>query len=366
MTESENRPVFGIARRERIMDQLRIAGAVRVADLAREFAVSELTVRRDIGELADRGLITRVHGGATLRSRLDTTVAPRASTAGPRYRVGMVVPSLSYYWPQIVVGARAAATELGVQLVLRGASYEAADQRRQISSLIDSGGFHGLIVGPENQGPDGHALLSWLEQLPVPAVLVERQAPSSLALTRLEWVTTDHVFGGYQAASHLAALGHRSVGILTSSQSPTSGQLRRGWAKAVEELGLVQTVDLNASLDSLEGDERADFVDRMLGQLRETGTTAMMIHSDPQALLVQQHAIDRGWSLPDELSIIAYDDEVAENGAPPITALRPPKQHVGRRAVEVMLARLVEGPSRPVERVQVVPVLHPRESTVAM
>ncbi|GAA3939415.1 substrate-binding domain-containing protein [Microbacterium soli] len=355
--------MFGIARRERIMDELRVAGAVRVADLAREFGVSELTIRRDIGELADRGLVTRVHGGATLRSRLDTTVAPHAASGGPRYRVGIVVPSLSYYWPQVVIGARAAATELGVQLVLRGSSYEAADQRRQISSLVESGGFHGLIIAPENQGPDGHALLSWLEQLPIPVVLVERRAPASLALTRLEWVTTDHVFGGYLAASHLASLGHRSVGILTSAQSPTSWQLRRGWAQAVEELGLQATIDLNASLDTLEGPERADFVDSLLDQVRGSGTSAMLIHSDPQALLVQQNALDRGWSLPEDLSIVAYDDEVAENGALPISALRPPKQHVGRRAVELMLARLVEGAARPVERVQVVPVLHAREST---
>jgi DNA-binding LacI/PurR family transcriptional regulator len=366
MMESETPPVFGIARRERIMDQLRVAGAVRVANLAREFGVSELTIRRDIGELADRGLVTRVHGGATLRSRLDTTVTPRASAGGPRYRVGMVVPSLSYYWPQVVLGARAAATELSVQLVLRGASYEAADQRRQISSLVDSGGFHGLIVAPENQGPDGHALLSWLEQLPVPVVLVERRAAASLALTQLEWVTTDHVFGGHLAASHLASLGHRTVGILTSAQSPTSWQLRRGWVRAVEELGLELTIDEDASLDYMDGPERAQFIDTLLDRVRSTGTTAMLVHSDPQALLVQQNALDRGWSLPEELSIIAYDDEVAENGAPPITALRPPKQHVGRRAVEVMLARLVEGAARPVERVQVVPKLYSRESIVAL
>ncbi|MFD5215400.1 substrate-binding domain-containing protein [Microbacterium sp. NPDC058345] len=359
------KPVFGIARRERIMDELRLHGAVRVADLAREFEVSELTIRRDIGELADRGLVTRVHGGATLRSRLDTTVTPRAVSA-PRYRVGMVVPSLSYYWPQVVIGARAAATEVGVQLVLRGASYEAADQRRQITSLVESGSIHGLIVAPENLGPDGHALLTWLEQLPLPVVLVERRTPSSLALTSLEWVTTDHVFGGYLAASHLATLGHRSVGILASAQSPTSWQLRRGWSQAVAELGLTQTLDLNASLDDMEGPERADFVGALLDQLRETGTSAMLIHSDPQALLVQQNALDRGWALPEDLSIIAYDDEVAENGSPSITALRPPKQHVGRRAVEVMLARLTEGAGRPVERVQVVPTLHPRESTAAV
>ncbi len=366
MTEGDARPTFGIARRERIMDELRRAGAVRVTDLARELGVSELTIRRDIGELADRGLVTRVHGGATLRSRLDTTVAPRAASAGPRYRVGMVVPSLSYYWPQVVIGARATATDVGVQLVLRGSSYEPADQRRQITSLVESGSVHGLIVAPENLGADGHALLTWLESLPVPVVMVERRAPASLALTSLEWVTTDHVFGGSLAADHLAALGHQRVGILTSSQSPTSWQLRRGWSQAVDELGLVATIDVNASLDYMEGPERAQFVTGLLEQVRETGTTAMLIHSDPQALLVQQNALDRGWRLPEDLAIIAYDDEVAENGEPPITALRPPKQHVGRRAVEIMLARLVEGAKRPVERVQVVPTLHPRESTVRL
>ncbi len=365
MSERESKPVFGIARRERIMDEVRRTGSVRVADLARQLAVSELTVRRDIGELADRGLVTRVHGGATLRSGLDTTVAPRAAAPGPRYRVGLVVPSLSYYWPQVVIGARAAATEVGVQLVLRGASYEASDQRRQITSLVESGSIHGLIAAPENLGADGHALLAWLEQLAIPVVLIERRAPAPLALTTLEWVTTDHVFGGFLAADHLAALGHRRVGILTSEQSPTSWQLRRGWGQAIEELGLESTIDVNASLDYMEGPERTAFVTGLLEQVRSTGTTGMLIHSDPQALLVQQNALDRGWVLPDDLAIIAYDDEVAENGEPPITALRPPKQHIGRRAVEVMLARLTEGHRRPVERVQVVPTLHPRGSTAA-
>ena len=140
-------PAFGLSRREHILDELRRTGSVRVADLARELRVSELTIRRDIGHLADRGLVTRVHGGATLRSRLDTTV-PASAGAPIRFRVGMVVPSLSYYWPHIMIGARAAATDLGVQLILRGASYSVDDQRRQISSLVESGSLHGLIVAP--------------------------------------------------------------------------------------------------------------------------------------------------------------------------------------------------------------------------
>ncbi|MGG1910068.1 DeoR family transcriptional regulator [Microbacterium sp. NRRL B-14842] len=54
---------------------------MRVAELARDFGVAELTIRRDVTALADRGLLTRVHGGAVLRSALDTTVA-RAALPG--------------------------------------------------------------------------------------------------------------------------------------------------------------------------------------------------------------------------------------------------------------------------------------------
>ncbi|GAA2974833.1 substrate-binding domain-containing protein [Microbacterium terrae] len=335
-----------------------------MADLARTLGVAELTIRRDIGQLADRGLLTRVHGGATLRSRLDTTVPLETTAAPTRFRVGMVTPSLTYYWPHIIVGARAAATELGVQLVLRGASYSVADQRRQIGSLVDSGTLHGLLVAPETLGADGRALLHWLESLPIPVVLVERRAPSALALTRLEWVTTDHVFGGSLAADHLASVGHRRVGIVTSAGSPTSLPLRRGWDRAVTELGLECLVDLDIPLEVMEGPSRDAEIARLLERCRATGTTAVLVHSDPEAVRIQQYARDTGWSVPADLAILAYDDEVAENAEPPITALRPSKQHVGRLAVETIVGRLTEGARRPIQRTLVLPTLHLRESTV--
>ena len=364
MNETSDPPAFAVSRRERILDELRRSGSVRVADLARQLDVAELTIRRDIGHLADRGLLTRVHGGATLRSRLDTTVPVAGHIDAPiRFRVGMVVPSLSYYWPQIIVGARSAATEQGVQLVLRGASYSVDDQRRQIATLVHSGTLHGLIVAPETLGADGRALLGWLESLPIPVVLAERRAPSSLAVTSLEWVTTDHVFGGSLAAAHLASLGHRRVGILTSTGSPTSWQLRRGWDRTIGELGLECRIDVAATLEEMDVDSRQVYIAELLERCRETSTTALFVHSDPQAVLLQQHALDHGWSIPDDLAIIAYDDEVAPSAEPPITALRPPRQHVGRLVVETMVARLTEGPRRPVQRTYVLPELNARAST---
>ena len=53
-------------RQAAIVDRLRDHGAVRVADLVIDLGVSDMTVRRDLEALAERGLLAKVHGGATV------------------------------------------------------------------------------------------------------------------------------------------------------------------------------------------------------------------------------------------------------------------------------------------------------------
>ncbi|WP_406313009.1 DeoR/GlpR family DNA-binding transcription regulator [Streptosporangium sp. NBC_01639] len=52
-------------RQQAILDRVRNSGGVRVADLVREFGVSDMTIRRDLEVLAERGQVAKVHGGAT-------------------------------------------------------------------------------------------------------------------------------------------------------------------------------------------------------------------------------------------------------------------------------------------------------------
>jgi len=52
-------------RQAAILDRVRAAGGVRVSELATEYGVSDMTIRRDLESLADRGLLAKVHGGAT-------------------------------------------------------------------------------------------------------------------------------------------------------------------------------------------------------------------------------------------------------------------------------------------------------------
>jgi DeoR/GlpR family transcriptional regulator of sugar metabolism len=60
--------VLAAQRQSRILEEVNLAGGVRVSDLARLLGVSDMTVRRDLEALAARGLLDKVHGGATARS----------------------------------------------------------------------------------------------------------------------------------------------------------------------------------------------------------------------------------------------------------------------------------------------------------
>jgi DNA-binding LacI/PurR family transcriptional regulator len=64
------------------------------------------------------------------------------------------------------------------------------------------------------------------------------------------------------------------------------------------------------------------------------------------------------------MAVVGYDDEVAYLAEPAISAVRPPKRYVGRVAVQLVSARLSEGRSRPVHRIELNPDLIVRESSV--
>ncbi|WP_022882798.1 substrate-binding domain-containing protein [Gryllotalpicola ginsengisoli] len=357
---------FSVQRKERLLEQLRVDGAVSVRELSELLGVSEMTVRRDINDLARQGLITRVHGGATLRSALDRTVAGREPGDGGfnRYTLGMVVPSLDYYWPQIVNGARMAAVQAGARVILRGSMYDARDNRRQIQALLDTAGVHGILAGPETAGPEGHELLRWLDSLPIPVVLTERRPARGVITTRLESVSTDHGHGAEGALLHLRAAGHERIGLLAARTSPTAGPVRRSWMEVLRLLGQepAQTIDDDAN--DCDGPKSAAFMDTVLERCRKTGTTALLVHPDRQAVRFVQHCVDRGVRVPDDLAVVAYDDEVAHLGQPAISAVRPPKSWVGKVAVELLVARLEEGAARPLHHVQLEPELIVRDSSV--
>ena len=358
-TAESSRGLLQVARRRQLLEALRRDGTVRVSDLTQELGAAAVTIRRDIAELAEQGVVRRVHGGATLiRSEEGPALAGTHAVGGT---VGMLVPSLEYYWPDVVRGAEEAGEQLGLSLALRGSGYQVDDDLPHLVRLVEQVGVQALVAAPRLDAPTSEHTLGWLAECGMPTVLVERSATVGSHHAVMESVTSDHVLGGAMAVRHLTSLGHRKVGLLISEGSPTGPHIHQGWAEAAVECGFDPASTVDAHLPSLREDlEHA--LDDVLDACLRTGTTAIVVHADTEAMALVQRCEVRELSVPADLSVVAYDDEVAGLFSPPLTAIRPPRRSLGRAAVELVAARLAD-PGRPAHRVVISPSLRVRESS---
>ncbi|WP_030936023.1 DeoR family transcriptional regulator [Streptomyces sp. NRRL B-24720] len=75
-------------RQEAILRELRRHGSVRSRELAEQLGVTPMTIRRDITELAGRGVLARIHGGAALPRPRPALCLPRTSSRQLKRHVG--------------------------------------------------------------------------------------------------------------------------------------------------------------------------------------------------------------------------------------------------------------------------------------
>lgn len=331
-------------RQERILAELRVHGSLSASDFADREGISAMTVRRDLSELAERGLVRRVHGGAVSVETLPTAGAPHRPAprppgdhddtgGGALFTIGLVVPDPGYYFPKIVAGVAERTEALGGRVVLGVSRYDPARERQQVERLI-AAGVDGLLV--TTTVADAFDTLELLDQAPMPVVVVERSVAEAPVGADLESVRSDHESGAALAVRHLAALGHRRIGMAVFD-TPTTPQLRTGYDRTVRQLGLhqdapVEVIDETAGV----GEATAAYIQRCL----DTGTTAVFVHSDHYAVEFVETVTEMGLSIPDDLSVVAYDDEVAALADVPLTAVAPPKNDVGRFAATMCFERI--------------------------
>ena len=371
MSTPESRGALPVTRRAQLLDALQRQGTVRVSELTDVLGVTPITIRRDIAQLAREGLVQRVHGGATLLrpdedDGADAISGATAAAGAPEplelRTVGIFVPSLDYYWPEVVRGAEEEARIHGLRIVLRGSSYESDDDRAQLGRLIEQAGVDALVIAPHMSAPTAAATMDWLASTGIPLVLVERTASVGPHHAAVESVVSDHALGAALAVRHLASLGHLKVGLVISGQSPTSPHVRRGWLEAVDECGFAADSTVDALVPSPRSPEWEPALDAVLDDCLASRTTALLVHADAEAMAIVQRCEARGISVPGDLSVVAYDDEVAGLFSPALTAVRPPRQSIGRAAVQLLAARLAE-PERPTHRIMISPSLRVRESS---
>src|SRR5690625_887759 len=170
-------------------------------------------------------------------------------------------------------------------------------------------------------------------------------------------VCVDQQLGVTMAVDHLAALGHRDV-------LHVSGPLDWLDARARERAFRARTRSWGMrERPIVAGDWSADFgYDFAVGLQRRPDYTAIVAANDQVALGIVHGLHDRGISVPDELSIIGFDDApFSRHSIPPLTTVRQPFETLGRAVVDVLLAAVERRPIP--QRTKIPPELIVRLST---
>ncbi|MFH9423055.1 substrate-binding domain-containing protein [Streptomyces sp. NPDC017529] len=331
-----------VQRQDRLLSLVRRRGSARVTDLADQLGVSPVTVRRDVEALTGRGLLDRVHGSVSWPRRRDRPGGGRGPDAEDLV-LGLLAPSATYYFADVIRGAHEAAAPAGARLVLRICDYRPAEDPARAAGLL-AAGAEGLLVAPGWRGPGDQAAYSdWIAELPVPVVLLERSVPPGGPLAGLDRVCSDHTHGVLLALRHLTGQGHAAPLLVARADSPTALAVREGYAAALRALGVRGPRPVIGSVPAdrdPEGFERA--VQELRSAVSSGAATAALVHNDVDAIRMVQRLAELGVRVPRDLALVAYDDEVAALADTPLTAVAPPKREVGRQAARLLLERLRE------------------------
>jgi LacI family transcriptional regulator len=200
--------------------------------------------------------------------------------------------------------------------------------------------------------------LAQLREDGIPLVVVD---PANMPDPELPSVGATNWSGGLAATDHLVALGHQRIAAITGPVEYLCSRARvDGYRSALERAGLSYQPSLVRNGDFQHEGGFANGGDLL--DLPEP-PTAIFAGSDQQALGVYEAARQRGLRIPQDLSVVGFDDlPAAPWVSPPLTTVRQPLTEMGRAAA-AMLGEIIDGLPLRSQRVELSTELIVREST---
>lgn len=323
-------------------DGLRVSsGKPTIDDVAALAGVARVTVSRVLNggpNVSDK--VRQAVLAAVEKLQFKMNMQARYLAGGKTQVLGLVYTSdidsepNSFYYAGLELGALRACAKAGFQLSMHTVNQHSLRKSEAILELITSRRYDGLILTPPFS--DDVELLQAIRasNFPVVAVSAGRQAQKIVP-----GVGIDDEAAGYELTRHLLGLGHRRFAFIRGLEGHIAAEDRyNGFVRAVSEAGL------DASLMRVE---RGNFTFRsgidlaaviLAGKNRPT---ALICANDDMAVGALFTAHKSGLSVPQELSVVGFDDTpVSEIIWPPLTTVHQPLKTMGSRAAEMLFDRV--------------------------
>jgi len=327
-------------------------------DVARAVGLSVTTVSRALGNHGDVAEETRerirevadrldYHPNATARSLQNS----RANA------IALVIPPLFHqaydsFWLDFIGGMAGVCSHRGMDLVL-SAIQSPGELDAGFQRLVRSGRIDGVVICDVRR--TDHRI-GYLKKHGLPFVAFGR----TIGQDGFPYIDVDGAAGIVQAMEHLIILGHRRIGFMDVDPAFSFSHFRMaGYREALETAKLGYDPSLVCAGVGVGEAESA--ASRLLGLPHRP--TAIIAAADYLALGVLKMARVRGLSVPEDLSVAVFDDNLAiQHAQPPITAISQPNRRLGEEAASLLLDRVANPESALVQRI-IVPTLVVRQST---
>ncbi len=301
-----------------------------IREIARRAKVSTATASRAINRVStvDPQLSRRVWKVVEELGYFPNTQA-RALASGRSRIFGLIVSEITNpFFPEIVQTFENLAVENNFEILLTSTVHDPKRMesavRRMIERRVD--GVAILTFGMEE------SLLEQLRFREVPQVFVDvgPDAP------RVANIRIDYLAGIRQAVQHLAALRHKHIGFIAGPEHLKSAIARRtAFRQAMSEINL-------SSDRIIEGDHTLESGMKAVTELmtrRGKFPTAILCSNDMTAIGVLRDAYDREIKVPEELSVIGFDDiRLTEFTTPPLTTVRMSQADLARLAFGALMS----------------------------
>lgn len=344
-----------MAQLDRRPDQ-RFRGRATIRDIADLAGVSIATVSRVLNDRPDVSPETRENVLQVVRKHgFSTNRGPRAASSGRSGAVGLTLPLVndSYFGP-ILSGASEALYELDLRIMLCPTLHEHDREVSLVDRLMRGTTDGAILMLPEESTDE----LLHLQDIGFPFVVVD---PRVATPSGIPCVSAMHATGAKLATEHLLELGHRHIGVVGGVSGWYANDEREiGFRAAMAAARLLPEPDmiLHGDWSIPSGEKAAEIL-----LARPDRPTAIFAFNDNSAIGAINVARRRGIRVPEDLSIVGFDDTFqAAIVTPFLTTVRQPLAELGRMGVS-LLSRLLEGQRLDALRIELETELVVREST---